>query len=51
VVLYPGGAPRVEAWVAGERSVAPDLGLAAALALVDRAAALAAARAAAPRPG
>ncbi len=48
VLLYPGGAPRVETCIAGERAVLADLGLADALALVDRAAALAAVRAAPP---
>ena len=39
-LLYPDGAPRVETSVNGERTVGADLGLAAALALVDRAVAL-----------
>jgi hypothetical protein len=38
-LLYPGGARRVETCVAGRRAAAADLGLAAALALLDRAAA------------
>ena len=39
-VLYPGGTPVVETSVAGERAALPDLGLEAALALLDRAAEL-----------
>ena len=40
VVLYPDGAPLVETCVAGERATLADLGLEAALALLDRAAGL-----------
>ena len=47
-LLYPDGAPRVERSVNGERAVVADLSLAAALALVDRAVALAEGRATVP---
>ncbi len=50
-LLYPDGAPRVETSVNGERAVVADLGLAAALALVDRAVALAEGRATVPGDG
>ena len=40
VLLYPDGASVVETSVAGERATLPDLGLEAALALLDRAAGL-----------
>jgi hypothetical protein len=53
-IVYPGGAQRVETCVAGERATATDLELADALALVDRVAALTAARRApapSPAPG
>jgi hypothetical protein len=50
-LLYPDGAPRVETSVNGERAVVADLSLAAALALVDRAVALAEGRATVPGDG
>ena len=49
VLVYPGGAPRVEISVAGTCWTAPDLGLEAAVALLDRAAALVRRTPAAPR--
>jgi hypothetical protein len=50
-LLYPDGAPRVETSVNGERAVVADLGRAAALALIDRAVALAEGRATVPGDG
>jgi hypothetical protein len=50
-LLYPDGAPRVETCVNGERADVADLGLAAALVLVDRAVALAEGRATVPGDG
>jgi hypothetical protein len=50
-LLYPDGAPQVETCVNGERADVADLGLAAALVLVDRAVALAEGRATVPGDG